>query len=71
MVVLCTPCNSPPPLASVFTWEVKANDRAYNNQFKEKAFLCWQRKKYKVGGPAPLLSPASSHPAYPLPQFKS
>ncbi|XP_036138171.1 phospholipid-transporting ATPase IK-like [Molossus molossus] len=31
----------------VFTWEVKANDRAYNNQFKEKAFLCWQRKKYK------------------------
>ncbi|KAM7143495.1 phospholipid-transporting ATPase IK [Molossus nigricans] len=32
---------------SVFTWEVKANDRAYNNQFKEKVFLCWQRKKYK------------------------
>ncbi|XP_014390505.1 PREDICTED: phospholipid-transporting ATPase IK [Myotis brandtii] len=32
---------------AVFTWEVKANDRTYNNQFKEKAFLCWQRRKYK------------------------
>uniref|UniRef100_A0A671F2A2 Phospholipid-transporting ATPase n=1 Tax=Rhinolophus ferrumequinum TaxID=59479 RepID=A0A671F2A2_RHIFE len=32
---------------SAFTWEVKANNRAYNNQFKEKSFLCWQRKKYK------------------------
>ncbi|KAK1343127.1 hypothetical protein QTO34_015901 [Cnephaeus nilssonii] len=32
---------------AVFTWEVKANDRTYNNQFKEKAFLCWQRTKYK------------------------
>ncbi|XP_019512724.1 PREDICTED: phospholipid-transporting ATPase IK [Hipposideros armiger] len=32
---------------SAFTWEVKANNRAYNNQFKEKAFLCWKRKKYK------------------------
>lgn len=39
--------------ASAFTWEVKANSRAYNNQFKEKAFLCWQRKKYKVSGPGP------------------
>ncbi|XP_023393872.1 phospholipid-transporting ATPase IK [Pteropus vampyrus] len=32
---------------SVFTWEVKANDRAYNDQFKEKIFLCLWRKKYK------------------------
>ncbi|ELK19323.1 Putative phospholipid-transporting ATPase IK [Pteropus alecto] len=32
---------------SVFTWEVKANDRAYNNQFKEKIFLCLWRNKYK------------------------
>ncbi|XP_045058203.2 phospholipid-transporting ATPase IK isoform X2 [Desmodus rotundus] len=32
---------------SAFTWEVKANNRTYNDQFKEKAFLCWQRKKYK------------------------
>ncbi|XP_035888040.1 phospholipid-transporting ATPase IK isoform X3 [Phyllostomus discolor] len=32
---------------SAFTWEVKANDRTYNDQFREKAFLCWQRKKYK------------------------
>lgn len=46
-IPLATP---PPPMASVFTWEVKANDRTYNNQFKEKAFLCWQRRKYKVGG---------------------
>ncbi|KAI5177057.1 phospholipid-transporting ATPase IK isoform X1 [Manis pentadactyla] len=30
-----------------FTWEVKANDRAYNNQFKKKVFPCWQRKKHK------------------------
>uniref|UniRef100_A0A8C7AGQ3 Phospholipid-transporting ATPase n=1 Tax=Neovison vison TaxID=452646 RepID=A0A8C7AGQ3_NEOVI len=29
-----------------FTWEVKANSRAYNNQFK-KRFLCWQRQKHK------------------------
>ncbi|XP_053766427.1 phospholipid-transporting ATPase IK-like [Desmodus rotundus] len=32
---------------SVFSWEVKANDRTYNNQFKEQIFLCWKRKKYK------------------------
>ncbi|XP_036914129.1 phospholipid-transporting ATPase IK-like [Sturnira hondurensis] len=32
---------------SAFSWEVKANDRTYNNQFKEQIFLCWQRKKYK------------------------
>ncbi|XP_059015277.1 phospholipid-transporting ATPase IK isoform X1 [Mustela lutreola] len=31
---------------SAFTWEVKANSRAYNNQFK-KSFLCWQRQKHK------------------------
>ncbi|XP_045432654.1 LOW QUALITY PROTEIN: phospholipid-transporting ATPase IK-like [Pipistrellus kuhlii] len=31
----------------MFTWEVKANDRTYNNQFQEKIFLCWQRRKYK------------------------
>nr|XP_044609522.1 phospholipid-transporting ATPase IK isoform X1 [Equus asinus] len=33
---------------SGFTWEVKANSRAYNSRFKEKAFLCWQRPKYKT-----------------------
>ncbi|XP_065774598.1 phospholipid-transporting ATPase IK isoform X6 [Muntiacus reevesi] len=32
---------------SEFTWEVQANNQAYNSQFKEKVFLCWQRKKYK------------------------
>ncbi|XP_072804175.1 phospholipid-transporting ATPase IK [Vicugna pacos] len=32
---------------SAFTWEVQANNRAYNRQFKEKVFLCWQRRKYK------------------------
>ncbi|XP_054574342.1 phospholipid-transporting ATPase IK [Eptesicus fuscus] len=32
---------------SAFTWEVKANSRTYNDQFKEKVFLCWRRKKYK------------------------
>ncbi|XP_029421297.1 phospholipid-transporting ATPase IK [Nannospalax galili] len=30
-----------------FTWEVKANDRAYHRQFKDKGFLCWRRQKYK------------------------
>uniref|UniRef100_A0A452THZ0 Phospholipid-transporting ATPase n=1 Tax=Ursus maritimus TaxID=29073 RepID=A0A452THZ0_URSMA len=29
-----------------FTWEVKANSRAFNSQFKT-SFLCWQRQKYK------------------------
>uniref|UniRef100_A0A673UKW2 P-type ATPase N-terminal domain-containing protein n=1 Tax=Suricata suricatta TaxID=37032 RepID=A0A673UKW2_SURSU len=32
---------------SVFAWEVKANSRDYNSQFKEKAFLWWRRRKYK------------------------
>ncbi|XP_065729937.1 LOW QUALITY PROTEIN: phospholipid-transporting ATPase IK [Phocoena phocoena] len=32
---------------SEFTWEVQANSRSYHNQFKEKVYLCWQRKKYK------------------------
>ncbi|XP_057564031.1 phospholipid-transporting ATPase IK isoform X2 [Hippopotamus amphibius kiboko] len=32
---------------SEFTWEVQANHRAYNRQFKEKVFLGWQRKTYK------------------------
>ncbi|XP_045347251.1 phospholipid-transporting ATPase IK isoform X10 [Leopardus geoffroyi] len=32
---------------SVFTWELEANSRDYNSQFKEKSFLCWQRRKYK------------------------
>nr|KAF6346180.1 ATPase phospholipid transporting 8B3 [Pipistrellus kuhlii] len=32
---------------SAFTWEVRANSRAYNNQFKENVFLCWRKKKYK------------------------
>lgn len=58
--------------APVFTWEVKANDRTYNNQFQEKIFLCWQRRKYKVGGPGPkafsYLLPLSL-PLPPPPQF--
>ncbi|KAG8519165.1 Phospholipid-transporting ATPase IK [Galemys pyrenaicus] len=33
---------------SAFTWEVKANSRAYNSRFKEKVFLCWRRRKYKT-----------------------
>nr|XP_045235326.1 phospholipid-transporting ATPase IK [Macaca fascicularis]XP_045235327.1 phospholipid-transporting ATPase IK [Macaca fascicularis] len=33
---------------SAFTWEVQANNRTYNAQFKEKVFLCWQKKKYKT-----------------------
>ncbi|XP_055103219.2 phospholipid-transporting ATPase IK isoform X3 [Symphalangus syndactylus] len=42
--------NSATPgcLAAAFTWEVQANNRAYNAQFKEKVFLCWRRKKYKT-----------------------
>uniref|UniRef100_G3UAK1 P-type ATPase N-terminal domain-containing protein n=1 Tax=Loxodonta africana TaxID=9785 RepID=G3UAK1_LOXAF len=33
---------------SAFTWEVKANNRYYHWQFKEKVFLCCQRNKYKT-----------------------
>ncbi|XP_075759356.1 phospholipid-transporting ATPase IK isoform X2 [Pelodiscus sinensis] len=29
-----------------FTWEVKANDRAYHKQFKKKAAFCLTREKY-------------------------
>ncbi|XP_043358626.1 phospholipid-transporting ATPase IK isoform X2 [Dermochelys coriacea] len=30
-----------------FTWEVKANDRAYHKQFKKRAAFCLTRKKYE------------------------
>uniref|UniRef100_A0A8C8Z680 P-type ATPase N-terminal domain-containing protein n=1 Tax=Prolemur simus TaxID=1328070 RepID=A0A8C8Z680_PROSS len=33
---------------TAFTWDIKANSRAYNWQFKEKVFLCWHRPKYKT-----------------------
>lgn len=69
MVFVCTPVM-PALSAPAFTWEVKANDRAYNNQFEEKAFLCLWRKKYKVGTPAPPprpLLPPLARP--PCPQF--
>uniref|UniRef100_A0A2K6TL52 P-type ATPase N-terminal domain-containing protein n=1 Tax=Saimiri boliviensis boliviensis TaxID=39432 RepID=A0A2K6TL52_SAIBB len=33
---------------SAFTWEVQANNRAYNSQLKETVFLCWRRKKHKT-----------------------
>lgn len=61
------PCDSPLSLASAFTWEVKANNRAYNNQFKEKSFLCWQRKKYKVGKPRPTALAFLLSPSLPCP----
>lgn len=53
------------PPASAFTWEVKANSRAYNNQFK-KRFLCWQRQKHKVCAPALGSRPPPWHPTPPL-----
>lgn len=31
-----------------FTWEVKANDRAYHKQFKKRVAFCLTRKKYEV-----------------------
>uniref|UniRef100_A0A8C9J9W0 P-type phospholipid transporter n=1 Tax=Panthera tigris altaica TaxID=74533 RepID=A0A8C9J9W0_PANTA len=40
-------CDAPLSLASAFTWELEANSRDYNSQFKEKSFLCWQRRKHK------------------------
>lgn len=60
-----TPC--PTLSGSAFTWEVKANNRTYNDQFKEKAFLCWQRKKYKVDGPSLTALPSLLPPSLPLP----
>nr|XP_048316326.1 phospholipid-transporting ATPase IK isoform X1 [Myodes glareolus] len=32
---------------TAFTWEVKANDHAYHEQFRRKGFLCWRQKKYR------------------------
>ncbi|XP_058870812.1 phospholipid-transporting ATPase IC [Acipenser ruthenus] len=29
-----------------YTWQVKANDRDFNNQFTKKGFLCFKRRKY-------------------------
>ncbi|XP_014440980.1 phospholipid-transporting ATPase IK [Tupaia chinensis] len=43
---LCRAARRASPPA--FTWEVKANDRAYHARFKEKVFLCWRRDKYKT-----------------------
>ncbi|XP_012659874.1 phospholipid-transporting ATPase IK [Otolemur garnettii] len=33
---------------TAFTWEAKANNRAYSSQFKKKVFLCWEKEKYKT-----------------------
>lgn len=41
----------PLPLPAAFTWEVKANDHAYHEQFRRKGFLCWRQKKYRVSRP--------------------
>ncbi|XP_004865984.2 phospholipid-transporting ATPase IK isoform X1 [Heterocephalus glaber] len=35
---------------TAFTWEVKANNAAYHQQFQEKGFLCWRRRKYQTNG---------------------
>lgn len=43
------PAAPPPPRPpAAFTWKVKANDRAYHEQFRRKGFLCWSQKKYRV-----------------------
>lgn len=47
------PCVMPAVSAAAFTWEVQANSRSYNSQFKKKSFLCWQKKKHQVGAPGP------------------
>ena len=64
---VCASYHTPLSLASAFTWEVKANNRTYNDQFKEKAFLCWQRKKYKVGSPSLTALPYLLPLSLPLP----
>ncbi|XP_023572662.1 phospholipid-transporting ATPase IK [Octodon degus] len=35
---------------TAFTWEVKANDSTYHQQFREKGFLCWRKRKYQTNG---------------------
>ncbi|XP_063085017.1 phospholipid-transporting ATPase IK isoform X3 [Cavia porcellus] len=33
---------------TAFTWEVRANNAAFHEQFLEKGFLCWRRRKYQT-----------------------
>ncbi|XP_004595981.2 phospholipid-transporting ATPase IK [Ochotona princeps] len=33
---------------TAFTWEVRANNRAFQRQAKEGGFFCWQNRKYKT-----------------------
>ncbi|XP_054105325.2 phospholipid-transporting ATPase IK isoform X3 [Callithrix jacchus] len=40
--------SGPAGICGAFTWEVQANNRAYNSQLKEKVVLCWRRKKHKT-----------------------
>ncbi|KAM6168043.1 phospholipid-transporting ATPase IK [Erethizon dorsatum] len=35
---------------TAFTWEVKANNSTYHQQFQDKCFLCWRRRKYQTNG---------------------